>query len=203
MTRAKSRRSQPASPMIRRQKATSKSLHKKAMEHIDSCLKKGVQISVLGVARDLGISNWIFYKVPEVRHYIQTAIAEQRSNGLAPFPSDHSSNETSHESLRSENAMFRSKIGEMEAALAKYKKRLQTHLGDEIGQTSNAELLERIEELEQLNDQASRELEARHREVSALNIEVENLQDQVAAHRHAQGIMMRQLSIQRGDVDQD
>lgn len=115
---------------------------------LDRLRQSGARISFAAVAREAGVSTWLVYNNPELKHAITDAMKHSaRQHDLQP---QRTTSPTSQASLRTDLELARNEIAVLRRSERKLRERLQRTLGHEIEQTDRGELVKRIADLEKV-----------------------------------------------------
>ncbi|MFG2651198.1 DUF6262 family protein [Streptomyces sp. NPDC048436] len=113
-------------------------------------LTAGQRITFARIAREANVSTWFVYNSPTVKAAIQNAMNTQAEHGTTAAAVPHSERATPA-SLRTDLALAREEINDLKQERNTLKHRIQLALGTQIDNVPQAELLTRIQGLEQQN----------------------------------------------------
>lgn len=113
-------------------------------------LSAGQRISFARVAREAGVSTWFVYNTPAIKSAIHNAMSDQAQHGREATAMPRPERATPA-SLHTDLALAREEIQELRRERDALKHRVQLALGAEIDNVAQADLVQRIQDLEQQN----------------------------------------------------
>ncbi len=142
----------------------------------------GRRVTFAGVARDARVSTWFTYNQRDVRAAIEAAVAEQLEHGMA-VAATPPRERVSATSLHTELALTRQELAEARRDRDRLRTKVQLALGAELDEVTRHQLVDRIQQLERLNDEhldANREAQ---QTIEALRTRLLTVEDELAAAR--------------------
>ncbi|MGY1503698.1 DUF6262 family protein (plasmid) [Streptomyces sp. QTS52] len=122
----------------------------RAREVIRDLLTAGQRVSFARVAREASVSTWFVYNNPEVKAAIRDAMNDQTHHGIEAAAAPRSERATPA-SLHTDLALAREEIQDLKRERDTLKRRVQLALRAEIDHVAQADLVDRIQDLEHHN----------------------------------------------------
>ncbi|KGN32301.1 hypothetical protein N802_18225 [Knoellia sinensis KCTC 19936] len=184
----------PMAEARRRDSAVKRGRVLRAIEEIEA---EGGVITRASITARARVSTHMVYKVPELRAVVDAAITRaQQSAQAQPGAVDAAT----VVGLRTDLALAREHLKDAQHEVARLRRRLQESLGAEVSTHSQAELVERIHDLEGAVAALNREREETGPQLRRLTDENQELAAQVQAQSDANRLLMRDLSRLSGVV---
>ncbi|GAA0930910.1 MULTISPECIES: DUF6262 family protein [Streptomyces violaceusniger group] len=177
----------PADVLREARKQDSLAKRTRVLAVVDEMKAKGEPITFLGVAKAAGVSNWLVY-AEGVREHIEAArksqAGKEKLERKAGAAASAASIATDLELARSELRTLREERDRLKAAV-------QRSLGQQVGQTTQTELVARIDELTTANQNLASKLSRTETDRDRLQNQLTEAQDDLIAARQALRNMMR------------
>ncbi|MFJ2194269.1 DUF6262 family protein [Kitasatospora sp. NPDC087861] len=162
----------------------------KVLATVDSMAANGQEITMLGVARAAGVSNWLVYQ-PEIKEHIDKArkgqastTTREKAGGRAP----------SAASLAVDLELARAEIRNLREERDKLKGVVRRSLGQQLEQASSGDAAARIQELLTANQQLEERLSATLAELQETREKLEMTELDLDGARAGIAQMMREQS---------
>lgn len=152
---------------------------KRAIDACEELVSAGIQVTHSRVSRKAGVSNWLTYNAPDVRHAVQAAQARQREQGIEPEGSRRAGVRITSESLQTDLALVREDNRRLREDLKALRLRFEQRLGAEIEEISAIELLARVREAETRNGELNRMVAARDGQIADMTQRIAELEVEV------------------------
>ncbi len=159
----------------------------KVLATVDSMAASGQAITMLGVARAAGVSNWLVYQ-PEIKAHIDKARKGQESTATRERSGGRSA---SSASLAVDLKLARTEIRSLREERDKLKGVLRRNLGQQLQQADSGDLKARMDELLTANHQLEERLSAALKELKKTQSKLEETELDLAGARAGITQMMR------------
>lgn len=142
----------------------------------------GLRVTFAGVARESRVSTWFTYNQREVRTAIESAMTDQIENGVTEAATPNRER-VSSTSLQTELALARHELTETRRDRDRLRAKVQLALGAELDEASQQQLVNRINELERLNDEHLRASRESQLTTDTIRAHLRTTEDELAAAR--------------------
>ncbi|MER5356554.1 DUF6262 family protein [Kitasatospora sp. NPDC002551] len=163
----------------------------KVLATVDSMAASGQEITMLGVARAAGVSNWLVYQ-PEIKAHIDKARKGQESTATRERSGGRSA---SSASLAVDLELARTEIRSLREERDKLKDVLRRNLGQQLQQADSGDLKARMDELLTANHQLEERLSAALKELKKTQSKLEESELDLAGARAGIAQMMRDRAV--------
>jgi chromosome segregation ATPase len=164
----------------------------KVISTVDIMKANGDPITMLGVARAAGVSNWLVYQ-PEIREYIEGARSAQDKESSRRQTSGTGANAAG---LAVDLRLAREEVRTVRQERDRLKEAMRRNLGQQLDQTGVGDLTARINELLAANQQLEDQISAVNAERVRLKTDLEAAVEEVATVRMAMQQVMRETNRQ-------
>ncbi|MFE1907628.1 DUF6262 family protein [Streptomyces gardneri] len=184
MTRLESSREARVARLRQARQADSATKTARARDAIRDLLSAGQRISFARVAREADVSTWFVYNTPAIKSAIGNAMSDQAQHGreAAAVPRPERATPAS---LHTDLALAREEIQALKRERDALKHRVQLAMGAEIDNVAQADLVQRIQDLEQQNQVLARDLAEARARAARLDDEQEQADETIASLRLA------------------
>ncbi|MFD9378467.1 DUF6262 family protein [Streptomyces sp. NPDC059999] len=182
MTSTESSRDARVARLHRARAADSATKTARTQSAIRDLLSAGQRISFARVAREADVSTWFVYNTPAIKSAIRNAISDQAQHGREATAMPRPERATPA-SLHTDLALAREEIQELRRERDALKHRVQLALGAEIDNVAQADLVQRIQDLERQNQVLVRDLAETRARVARLDEEQEQADETIASLR--------------------
>ncbi|MGP3987048.1 DUF6262 family protein [Streptomyces sp. 3N207] len=180
----------PCDPPASARQADSASKSARAQDASRDLLTAGPRVSFARVAREADVSTWFVYNNPTVKAVIRDAMSDQAQHGMeaAAVPRPERATPAS---VHTDLALAREEIQELKRECGTLKRRVQLALGAEIDNVAQADLVNRIQDLEHQNQALARDLTEARIRAEGLAKQREESEETIASLRLAPRKSMR------------
>ncbi|MER8098497.1 DUF6262 family protein [Streptomyces goshikiensis] len=159
----------------------------RALKAVQDMLRDNRRITFAAVAREAGVSSWLVY-APGLRERIDQARARQAAQG---HQDEKSGRNVSSASEQTDLLLARQEIKRLRTENGQLRQQARVHLGQQVEQLGNHDLVARISELTEENLRLSTAERQATTENTGLNQRVAELEDDLTAARTSLRRMIR------------
>ncbi|MFF2173172.1 DUF6262 family protein [[Kitasatospora] papulosa] len=162
----------------------------RVLKAVQDMLRDNRRITFAAVAREAGVSSWLVY-APGLRERIDQARARQAAQG---HQDQQSGRKVSTASEQTDLLLARHEIKQLRTENGQLRQQARIHLGQQVEQLGNHDLVERVNELTEENLRLSTAERQASTENAQLRQRVTELEDDLAAARTSLRRMIRDQS---------
>ncbi|MFF4337873.1 DUF6262 family protein [[Kitasatospora] papulosa] len=162
----------------------------RVLKAVQDMLRDNRRITFAAVAREAGVSSWLVY-APGLRERIDQARARQAAQG---HQDQQSGRKVSTASEQTDLLLARHEIKQLRTENGQLRQQARIHLGQQVEQLGNHDLVERVNELTEENMRLSTAERQASTENAQLRQRVTELEDDLAAARTSLRRMIRDQS---------
>ncbi|MEV0446219.1 DUF6262 family protein [Streptomyces spectabilis] len=180
----------PAEVLAESRRRDSQLKRTKVLSVLDAMMGRGEPVTFAAVAKTARVSNWLVY-AEGVREHIQAARDKQATQNQR----GRSSSTPSTAALKTDLELARQEISSVRIERDKLRSVLQRQLGQQLDQVATGDMVARINELTQQNEQLLVERDALKRENAELETKLTEAEEDLGAARTSLRRMIRAENI--------